>query len=234
MEHFRTTKRGATPLGVALTIIILILIAGGIFYLLPSTPPTSVDTGTPTTTNPVASTTPLTSYMSDQYHFSIEYPQNLEATSTFNGYQHVATSWRQGAVDTPKSGTPVVSIIVDSLMNNPGEEGYYYDAELRIGVSTTASAVTNCLTVDADEDSATTSIAVGGITFTHFTRESAGMSQFGKVDSYRTVHNKTCVAVEAIIAGGGTALNNPSQSPERAATDKQMMQSILQTFAFTD
>lgn len=226
--------RGATPLGVALTIIVLILLVAGIFYLLPKSSAPS-DSGTPTTTNEVATTTiPLTSYTSDQYHFSIEYPQNLEATSTFAGYQHVATSWRQGAVGTPKSGTPVVSIIVDSLMNAPEEEGYYYDAELRIGVSAVKTAVASCLKSDADEDTATSSVQVGGIAFTRFTRESAGMSQFGKVESYRTVRNNTCVAIEAIIAGGGTALNNPSQSTERAEADRQMMDSILQTFAFTD
>jgi hypothetical protein len=224
-------KRGATAMGIIIGIGIVVVL-GLLLYML-TAKNSGQNSDTATTTTSVASSTSLTTYSSNEYGFTMQYPSNLEATSTFQGFQHVATSWRQGAVGSPETGKPVVAIIAASLRNKPEEEGYYFDSEVRVGVGSSTDAVNNCTVRDQDEDTATTSIMLGGVSFTRFIRQSAGMSQYGMVQSYRAVHQKVCYAIESIVAGGGTAPNNPSQSADLKTQQQQLLDSIIQTFSFT-
>lgn len=228
------STRGATFAGVIITIAIFALI-GGALYFFTVVMGTPTDTPMATSTPNQASSTPrLTQYINEAYGFTLAYPETFVATTTFQGFQHVATAWRQGGVVKGNTGIPVVAIITESLKNAEGEEGYYFDAETRVGVSSSTTAVKSCLKNDTDEDIATSTVTIANVPFTVFTRSSVGMSQYGMVKSYRTVRNNVCVALELIIAGGGTAPNNPSQSDALKTEQAGILESIAGTFTFTN
>lgn len=230
-----------TPIGIALLLAIIIL-GGSVAYLYfkahkAETPPPVepvATTTTPIVTDPTADWVTYTA--TSTYGFSLKYPPELATTSTFVAHQHVTSGWRQEAGNEAKAkttGEQIVSIIVDSKKNAPGEEGYYVAVEVRIGASSNANAVKHCLEKAVDEDNGVAAV-IGGTSFTRFDRVSAGMSQFGNVSSYRALKDGKCFAIESIVAGGGTNPEDPSHDAALLDSDQKLAEAIVQTFRFVE
>lgn len=171
-------------------------------------------------------------YTNEQYGFSFDVPADLSATTTFDSLHRVSNNWRYGISDR-STGIPVVSIVTDNITNKSGEDEFYFDAEVRVGVSADMTQVANCFITD-DSVADTGVETINGVAFHVYDLQSAGMSQYVLVKSYRTVRNDKCYAIESIIAGGGS-----EDTPQGVANlqiliaqNKIVTENIIRTIVF--
>jgi hypothetical protein len=237
-----------------IALLALLFIAGILWYRFgkPSTPQTNNTTVATTTTtqsgtvgnsanasgtkgaNVVISKYPLT-YTNSEYNFSIRYPKSITTEYPFKSSYHLGKDWRAGA--TPEyRGTPIIALIVyreDNQTVFPKKYPLYFSTEIRIGVSKDTK---NCYQKDAGyENQKITTVTFNGITWKKFSFADAGMMQYGEGESYRTIHNNICYAVEQVKTGSTYRDNTMATgTPDKtlnayyaATTD------ILKTFQFT-
>jgi hypothetical protein len=221
---------------IGIIIILTVLISLGMHYVQGIAGSTAVTIATST---PVQSSTAESIpngwkiFTSPDYGFSIAYPKDYEASSTFASFYHVSNAWRQDIFEDADrtAGTEALSIIADQKKNSPGEEQYYYDAELRIGVSSDPVQVKDCL-ISSDATASSTA-TINGIKYAVYELPQVGMSQYADVTSYRTVHNNACYAIESIITGGGTGPNaDMIRAQDLLDQDTAALRFILDTFSF--
>lgn len=215
-------------------IILLLAIAGGAAWYLVSSHQQVVGPG-----EGQASTTPDTLsgeaiYTSGTYGFLIRYPEMAHVENSFSSYYHLSPSWRANA-PAAATGTPVVAFIV---YDTKSDHSYprYYTALVRIGVSQDKREVSTCTSPTKDAGETPLPDAVfGGTTWKAFAFESAGMQQYAKGISYRTVHNGACVALEQ-IAVGSSYRDDPKSaediSDEELAKQYNRLDSVVRTFMF--
>lgn len=194
--------------------------------------PTSTTTSTAATSTP-----PLTGmeiYTNGEYGFSIFYPQRYQATTTFTSFYHLPNTWRLGALPNV-DGTPILSI-VGHRIENAASYPRYFDAEVRIGANKDAKEVAACAKV-GDGELPKTPVTINGTEWSVFATQDAGMMQYAKSVSYRTVHNHTCFALEQIETG--SSYRDDSASPIDIP-DAQLdayyadLAPIIQSFSFSD
>jgi membrane-bound inhibitor of C-type lysozyme len=185
---------------------------------------------------------PTTRYTNDTYGFSIEYPSDLTPETTFTKYYALGDAWRAQVTANPK-GVPVVAIPVYRIDNN--KDGIatgkpfplYYDAEVRVGVSSDATEVKNCL---ANDPGFTTqkseNVTINGITFKKFSFQDAAMQQYVEGNSYRTVHNNKCYVVEQIRTGSNYRDDSMTAGVTQETLDSYYNQAgnIILGFSFND
>ncbi|KND50829.1 MAG: hypothetical protein AB202_00285 [Parcubacteria bacterium C7867-007] len=127
---------------------------------------------------PIATSTPQTDltessiYTNGTYGFSIIYPASDSISESF-------TPWRAGAV---ASGTPLVSITD-------------IEGVVRVGASSDPKAIDSCIKTGQAEK-VLADMALGSSTFKVFTRDEVGTENERRITSYRTIHEKACVAIE--------------------------------------
>lgn len=182
----------------------------------------------------------LSVYKNLEYGFEISYPSNLVATTTFQNYYHLNSNWRSDAAldsNGNATGEPIVSIPIYRI-NNSNNGAYvsyplYYDAELRIGVSSDPKDVEACL-LSTNGIAGSTEI-INGINFSKFTIEEAGMSQYLEGVSYRTIHNGACYAVEQLKTGSSYRDVPNAKDISDSVLDSYYNQipDIIKTFKFT-
>lgn len=154
---------------------------------------------------PVATTTPEVSegkaiYTNGIYGFSLFYPESATVSYEFEATYHLGTSWR--ALALPEvTGTPIVAIIPYSTKS---EDSYprYYNAMVRIGASQDERELKRC--EDADTSAGEMALPdreIAGRTWKAFSFESAGMMQYARGVSYRTVFEGRCIALEQVRTG---------------------------------
>ena len=182
----------------------------------------------------------LSVYKNSEYGFEISYPGNLVATTTFNNYYHLGTAWRADALldnNGNATGEPIVSIPVYRV-NNSNNGAYvsyplYYDAELRIGVSSDPKDVQTCLL--STNETLGVSETINGINFSKFIIQSAGMMQYLEGVSYRTIRNNTCYAIEQLKTGSSyrDAPNSKDIPDPVLGSYYNQIPDIIKTFKFT-
>lgn len=174
-------------------------------------------------------------YKNDKYGFTFKYPKNLKLTDNFEGFNHIAVSWTQNLRTGQdfNSGTKIISVIVNDKKSTPGEEGYYYRAEMRIGASDKPEEVKLCLKKGYGSENLGMS-TLNGKDYSVFHVSSVGMSQYANDIIYRTINNNICYSIESIITGGGTGKNadKVSRSPELMQEDTVKIQEIINTIKF--
>ncbi|HEY0979498.1 MAG TPA: hypothetical protein VGE23_01515 [Candidatus Paceibacterota bacterium] len=153
----------------------------------------------------VASTTPdlsqgLAIYSNGTYGFTLFYPENAMVSYSFDPSYHLGTSWRANALPDAQ-GTPLVAIIPYATQS---EHSYprYYNAMVRIGVSADPREIERCLEPARDQgETALPDRDINGVTWKAFAFESAGMMQYARGISYRTMREEGCIALEQVRTG---------------------------------
>lgn len=180
-----------------------------------------------------------TMYMNDQYGFMLEYPKTIEATTTFANSYTLQNEWR--FEPGPNSiGTAVISIPVFHIDQGGVATGkaypLFFDAEVRVGVSSNPKDVADCLKPDPNyTNQPETDVTIAGVPFKRFSFQDAAMMKYVQGESYRVVHNGACYAVEQVKTGSD--YRDPTMTagiPDATLTGYyDEAGSILQTFQFT-
>jgi len=189
---------------------------------------------------PVATSTPteihegLAIYTNGPYGFSIFYPESAAVEYTFDATYHLGTQWRANAL--PEStGVPVVAIIPYAIKNDASYPRYF-NAMVRIGASADPDDVTRCTKADATVgETVLEDRIIGGRTWKAFAFESAGMMQYAKGISYRTVYEDRCIALEQVQTGSSYREDPPSALDVADATllaEYEKLSLIIESFTF--
>ena len=175
-------------------------------------------------------------YTNNKYGFEFKYPQDLQDKNTFESFYHLGNQWR-AEVFGDSNGKPIVSIVVYRVEND-STYPRYFDAELRIGVSSDPQDLASCGNPDGAETAAVPPIEViNGTTFNKLIIQDAGMMQYLEGISYRTVHSGMCFAIEQLKTG--SSYREDQSSPEDipdAELDSyyNIISDIIKTFKFTN
>lgn len=199
-----------TRFGWLMFVAILLVIGGvsaGAIYLhdknAVATPDGSTATSTPLT-NPSA----LSIYTNGEYGFSFFYPASARVIDSYSTSTETGILWRLGAT---QKGVPLVRI-----QNS--------DSEMRIGMSTTTKATSQCLKANPSEKSiADTKVA--STTWKTFSFDKLGTDNPTHVVSYRTLHGDACFALETIEPLDSTASTTNIRSLSA--------ENIVQSFSFS-
>lgn len=169
-----------------------------------------------------------------EYGFTIRYPQSDATDYDFASFYHLPANWRANAAPDA-TGTPIIAIVG---YRTASDHSYprYFDAEVRIGASRDAKEVERCEQPATEQAEQQLPDAVlGGTTFKAFSFESAGMMQYVKGVSYRTVRDGACLAIEKLETGSSYRDDPPSADdiPEATLTRAyQALDAVVESFAF--
>ncbi len=216
-------------LGIGMIAIVAVIWWGAASHVAKPVAPVSQNVTEASTTPPL---TGMAIYTNGEYGFSIFYPQKDEATSSFSAYYHLSDSWRIGALPNA-TGTPIFSIIG---YRTQSENTYprYFDAEVRIGASTNRRELAACTKV-GDGELPQPDVTMNGTTWKVFASQEAGMMQYAKSLSYRTVHDGKCIALEQVQAGSSYH-DDPASPKDISDADLEQHYSeltpIVQSFSF--
>lgn len=189
-------------------------------------------TSTPQAATSTQSLTGMSIYTNGQYGFALFYPSSDVATSTFATYYHLPNQWRVGATRNA-SGTPVIAIIGYQTQSDTSYPRYF-DTEVRVGVSGDQAELKVCNQV-GDGELPQQPVTINGVQWGVYAFESAGMMQYVKGVSYRTIHNGKCFAVEQLETGSSYINDKPSPNDIPQSTldaHYAALQSIVQSFSF--
>lgn len=107
---------------------------------------------------------------------------------------------------------------------------------IRIGASADPKEIASCLKVAADQgEVALPDVAFGGAVWKVFSFENAGMQQYVRGVSYRTMHEGRCVALEKMATGSNYREDPASikDIPDAELDARyQDLERIVQTFTF--
>jgi len=170
-----------------------------------------------------------------EYGFSLRYPETDQTDYTFASFYHLPANWSALALPDA-TGTPIIAIIG---YRTKSEHSYprYFDAEVRIGASTDPKELAACTTLRAENgETALPDTVIGGTTWKAFAFQSAGMMQYVKGVSYRTVHEGVCIALEQIETGSSYRDDPASANdiPDTVLEAKyHALDSVVKTFQFS-
>lgn len=174
-----------------------------------------------------------TTYSNREYGFELRYPKTLTPEFSFSSYYHLPAGWRSGAVD-PAAGTSVVAIPVYRITQ---ETAYprYFSAEVRVGFSRDAREVAQCFADDQSyRKNPPASVVLGGVSFKKFEINNAGMSQYLRGVSYRTIRDGACFVIDQLVTGSSYRDERSYPAIPDSQLDGYLAQAgvIAQTFRF--
>ncbi len=202
-----------------------------------STKPTSSNGTKPTEVLTTGNIAGFHSYANAPYNFSVQYPSYVQPLTSFATFHEIGNNWRLNAGQA-NQGKSVVSFSIHNIDQGPystGKQSYplYFTSEVRIGVSPN---VTECYTPDAGYKNQTiTNVTINGVTFKRFSSSDAAMMKYVQAESYRTIHNNLCYAIEQIRNGS----TYRDEKMTTGTTDEQLMtyynlgEKVIKTFKFT-
>lgn len=172
-------------------------------------------------------------YTNGIYGFSVFYPESADVSYEFSPDYHLGSSWRALALPDV-AGTPIVAIIPYQVRS---EDAYprYYNAFVRVGASQDEREVARC--EEAAKDSGETALGdrdINGRTWKAFSFESAGMMQYVRGISYRTVFEGRCIALEQVRTGSSYREEpNDRDIPDEALDHEfEALAEIIASFSF--
>lgn len=187
------------------------------------------------TTEPAAPIGSFSIYTSGEHGFMLMYPQDAVVTNGFDSSYHAGTAWRANALPHA-TGTPVASFIVSDIQNESSFPRYF-TAQVRIGVSDDVAEVAQCERAQTEQgEIALPDTSINGVTFKTFSFADAGMMQYVKGVSYRTVRGGACFALERIAAGSlyREAEYDADLTQEELDQRFEALMSIIESFQFVD
>jgi hypothetical protein len=152
----------------------------------------------------------------------------------FSPQYHIGTVWRALA-PTESVGTPILALIAYSTESDHSYPRYFI-AQVRVGASTDQAAIKSCEISGANHgEKQLPDVLLNGTSWKAFAFESAGMMQYVKGVSYRTVHEGTCFALEKIVSG--SAYRDDPDSPDDVPDGElearyASLDAIIDTFTF--
>lgn len=184
----------------------------------------------------VATTTPdLTGraiYTNGTYGLVVSYPETAQVEEEFFTTYHLNKSWR---VNSETDGDPIVAIRAYSTESDHSYPRYYH-ALVRIGASTEPKEIANCERVTPDRgETALPDATFNGTTWKVFSFQNAGMQQYVRGVSYRTMHDGACIAVEKIAAGSSYRDDpaSPDDVPDTLLEERyEGLDSIVESVSF--
>jgi hypothetical protein len=189
-----------------------------------------------TTTVQEASDTPslsgLSIYTNGQYGFSMFYPAQAKTETVFDQQYFLPNTWRVDAF-SDATGTPIIAIVGYETKSSTSYPRYF-ETEVRIGASTDPHEVAACNSPTGDETSLPDKV-INGVRWKAFVLQNAGMMQYLKGISYRTIHDNTCFALEQVETGSSYRDTKASSSDIPDATLDQHyndLSSIVESFSF--
>lgn len=192
-----------------LFVLILLCIAGGTVWYLVTTHNQAVGQPAAVATSTDTLFTGDAIYTNGTYGFALRYPEASEVEYSFSPDQRVGTSWRVNA-GPDSTGTALVSIVPFATKSEDSYPRYYYTF-VRVGVSTDKSTVASCTKLGKNQgETALPDEYIGGTTWKVFSFESAGMMQYVRGVSYRTVYEGNCFAMEKILSASSYRDDPPS------------------------
>ncbi len=233
MEHKRI--KWLVLLGIVIVAGLVLLVLPPYQGKAPSSARDLLSTAT-TTESPTASGTPegWSTYTDTMYGFAISYPQGVAPQTTFKTFYHLSNGWRADA-PADSTGTPVVAFPIFSTESSSSYPRYF-DTEVRVGVSENPADVANCTAPGRYATASSTQAVINGVSFSKFPIENAGMMQYLKGESFRTVHAGRCYAIEQLATGSSyrdaTSSRDISDATLQNYYDKG--RDIVNTFIFTD
>lgn len=207
-----------------------------------STTTGTLSTSTTSTKNPVSTlpqvnTSGFHSYTNSEYNFVIKYPSYVQPKNTFSTFHELGTNWRLNAGQA-NQGKNIVELLIHSVDQgslSTGKQTYplYFAALVRVGVSPNTK---ECYTKDAGyTDQKISTVTINGVLWKKFSTINGGMMKYTQAESYRTIHNNTCFAVEQIKNGSIyrdekmlTGISDSQLSSYYSAGE-----TIMRTFTFT-
>lgn len=212
--------------------VVILVIAGiaSFVYLVPkqAVAPVPVETGNENLEG-------QSIYASGEYGFTVRYPSSATIDEKFLTTYHLAATWRANA-PVEATGTPVLQI-VGYQTKSENSFPRYYDAMVRIGVSKDAATVKDCTALVKDQgETVLPDKVINGTTWKAFSFQNAGMMQYLKGVSYRTVHDGTCFALEQLATG--SSYRDDPDSPadvlqEKLDAEYEALGAIIESFAFS-
>lgn len=190
-------------------ILVLFGIAGSVAWYLVQSRQAAIAplSTTATTTNTVAVGDAI--YTNGTFGFIVQYPESANVENNFSSYYHLAPTWRANPLPNA-TGTPIVSF---STYSTKSEDSYprYFDALVRVGASSDKKEIAQCLKVTPDQgETPLPDVVMGGVTWKAFAFQNAGMQQYVRGVSYRTMHEGSCIALEQIAVGSSYREDAPS------------------------
>ncbi|MDP3402637.1 MAG: hypothetical protein Q8S35_01625 [bacterium] len=187
----------------------------------------------------VATSTPqveegLAIYSNGPYGFTIFYSQDAEVLYTFDANYGLSRNWRVNALPNTE-GAPIVSI---TPYHTESEDSYprYFSATVRIGASADPAEVKRCEAASSGQgETVLPDAIIGNTPWKVFAFESAGMMQYVKGVSYRTIHEGRCIALEKIRTGSSyreAASSEKDISEEVLSKEYETLSSIVESFSF--
>lgn len=172
-------------------------------------------------------------YTNGTYGFAIFYPESAVVEYEFTEEYRAGTLWRVNALpDVP--GTSLVAIIPYTVRN---ESAYprHFSAFVRVGASQDPRELERCEKADTTlGETALPDRTIAGRTWKVFSFGDAGMMQYLKGISYRTVHEGRCIALEQIQTGSSyrETVSEGDIPQETLDAAYEALDKIVQTFSF--
>lgn len=170
-------------------------------------------------------------YFNKKYGFKISYPANLKVVdqSPYHYYFLPQSSWRVNGSSHGKA----IAVIPVYHITNAASYPRYYGVEVRIGASTEPNDVKHCF--DSDGSVGSSQENINGTLFHVFQLNDAGMMQYMKGNSYRTIHNGACIAVEQLAAGSNYRDEASARDISDATLEKyfDLAYGIVHSFKFS-
>ncbi len=206
-----------TRFGLILLLALLVLIGGGVAtYLVLTSKQAVVAPESTAGAAPIAVGDAI--YTNGTFGFVVQYPESATVDNDFTSYYHLPSYWRANALPNA-TGTPVVSFTVYSTKS---ENSFprYFAALIRVGVSSDKQEIAQCLKPTPNQgETALPDVSLNGTVWKAFSFESAGMQQYVRGVSYRSIHEGRCIALEKIAVG--------SSYRDDPASDKDIPQATL-------
>lgn len=210
-----------------MSIIILILVILGLMYFSKK----------PDTTN-VQNNDGMETCVNSEYGFKISYPEELIPEPQFASFYLLSPHWRVYAPEESR-GVSVISIPVYRIDQGGIATGksypLFFSTEVRVGVSTDSNDVASYFVPDLGYmDQVVRDEVIHGIPFKVFSFGEGAMMKYIQGESYRTVHNNTCFALERIKTGSNYRDETMAEEIPEAELDGYYNQtrSIVETFEF--
>lgn len=192
-----------------ITTSVIIVASAGILLLVVTLlghrpQPSPAIVATTTDSVPLMDPTALAIYTSGTYGFSFFYPATATVTDQFTQKGVDQNSWRENAIAT---GTRIARVATDG-------------GTVQIGLSQASKELSACVKAGPAEQSQGDT-TIGSTTWNTYSFDKLGTDVEQHVVSYRTVHDRSCFALEVFTPRG-----------DASTTAQQALDAIVQSFIF--
>jgi hypothetical protein len=122
--------------------------------------------------------------------FSFSYPAFV---SVSNGSAVSPNDWSHGAT------VPGKVLAFGTIFPTFEPHTNFANATFSVGSSADPAALATCLQAQTGSGATKSAVTLGGVPFAKFRSNDAGAGNFYDLTSYRTIHHKTCYAIEYLI-----------------------------------